>query len=110
MDKAICSIQYTLYSLLRKHGEVMSEKHLKNHFLVTNKTENAKFIQTSENHRFGFIWGPAKFRKYLVFSSFQQKLEKTWGKDEQHGSFRFVGDQEMIFRMLFRHDFPMLSQ
>ena len=36
-------MQYTLYSLLRKHGEVMSEKHSKNHFLVTNKTETAMF-------------------------------------------------------------------
>ena len=34
-------MQYTFYSLLRKHVEVMSEKHSKNHFLVTNKTETA---------------------------------------------------------------------
>ena len=26
-------MQYTLYSLLRKHGEVMSEKSSKNHFV-----------------------------------------------------------------------------
>ena len=44
MNKIIGSMQYTLYSLLRKHGEVMSEEHPKNHFLVTNKTETAIFL------------------------------------------------------------------
>ena len=34
MDKIIWSMQYTLYySLLGKHGEVMSEKHSKNNFV-----------------------------------------------------------------------------
>ena len=31
MDKIMWNMQYTLYSLLRKHGEVMSEKSSKNH-------------------------------------------------------------------------------
>ena len=54
MDKIIWSMQYTLYSLLSKHGEVMSKNKSKNHFVAMNKTETA--ILTNENVKLSPAW------------------------------------------------------
>ena len=34
-------MQYTIYTLLKKHGEDLPETNYKNHFVVMNKTETA---------------------------------------------------------------------
>ena len=47
-------MRYTLYSLLRKHGEVMSEKSSKNHSVGYIQNGNCQIIITKYTYIFSF--------------------------------------------------------
>ena len=129
MDQIIWSMQYTIDSLLKKHGEVMCKK-VKNFRFGSHSKRKLPYV--SNYFSLNTCWGShfllavtvigviAGF-PHVFFVSFcmdcldigtNGKTTNDLGKTvaERLGSFRFVDDQEMIFLICFRHDFPMLFQ
>ena len=119
MNKIIWSMQYTLYSLLRKHGEVMSEKSWKNHFVgciqngnyhmnnmkyffiiynLFKKSFKHPFYKSSKNHFVAYTYFPKmSLLKWFRSNFYIIPYDQIWCKSLS----------KMMFKAIYMHTKPL---